>query len=72
MEVWNGKKVNLKRIYSQIVKYGMTIPELVNEYGIEEQIFMERLKKGFEEKLFSEVRKANERHLVICQDKLKK
>lgn len=63
MEVHNGKKMNLKRIYSQIVKYGMTIPELAKEYGMVEKAFIERLKQGLNLKLFSDVQKANERNL---------
>ena len=41
MEVRNGKKINFKRIYSQIAKYGKIIPELAEEYGMGEEQFLE-------------------------------
>lgn len=63
MEVRNGKKMNFKRIYSQIAKYGRSIPELAEEYGMDEQAFTERMEMGLDPKLFSRVLKANERNL---------
>lgn len=63
MEVRNGKKMNFKRIYSQIAKYGKTIPELAKEYGMVETLFLERIQMGLEPKLFSSAIKANERNL---------
>lgn len=62
-EVRNGKKMNFKRIYSQIAKYGKTIPELALEYDMDEQAFIERMEKGLDPKLFSSALKANERNL---------
>ena len=63
MEVRNGKKMNFKRIYSQIAKYGRSIPELAEEYGMDEQAFIERMEMGLDPKLFSRALKANERNL---------
>ena len=63
MEIHNGKKMNFKRIYSQIAKYGKTISELAVEYGMEEEEFVSRLEMGLDPKLFSSAMKANERHL---------
>ena len=63
MEVRNGKKMNFKRIYSQIAKYGRSIPELAEEYGMDEHAFIERMEMGLDPKLFSRALKANERNL---------
>lgn len=63
MEIRNGKKMNFKRIYSQIAKYGRTISELAEEYGMDEETFMERIKMGLDSKLFLNALSANERHL---------
>lgn len=63
MEVRNGKKMNFKRIYSQIAKYGKIIPELAEEYAMEEELFIARIQMGLEPKLFSNAIKANERNL---------
>ena len=63
MEEWNGKKVNFKRIYSQIVKFGATVPELAKEYEMEEQAFVEMIEKNFDQKVFSTLVKANKRKL---------
>lgn len=63
MEVRNGKKMNFKRIYSQIAKYGRTIPELAEEYGMEEEEFIERIQMGLEQKLFLSALSASEKHL---------
>ena len=63
MEVRNGKKMNFKRIYSQIAKYGRSIPELAEEYGMDEQAFIERMEMGLDPKLFSRALKTNERNL---------
>ena len=59
----NGKKMNYKRIYSQIAKYGKIIPELAEEYAMEENVFIERIKMGLDPKLFSNAIKANERNI---------
>lgn len=63
MEVRNGKKMNFKRIYSQIAKYGRSIPELAEEYGMDEQAFIKRMEMGLDPKLFSRALKTNERNL---------
>lgn len=63
MEVRNGKKMNFKRIYSQIAKYGKTIPELAEEYGMDETAFVERIRMGLDSKLFLSALSANERHI---------
>jgi len=62
-EVRNGKKINFRRIYSQIAKYGKTIPELALEYDMDEQEFIERMEKGIDLKLFLSALKASERNL---------
>lgn len=62
MEVRNGKKMNFKRIYSQIAKYGRSIPELAEEYGMEEKAFIDRMQMGLDPKLFSRAIKTNERN----------
>ena len=64
----NGKKMNFKRIYSKIAKYGRIIPELAEEYAMEENAFIERMQMGLESKLFSKVMKTNERNLKYRQD----
>lgn len=63
MKVRNGKKMNFKRIYSQIAKYGKSIPELAEEYGMDEQVFIKRMEMGLDSKLFSRVLRANEKKL---------
>lgn len=55
-------RVNYKKIYSQIAKYGVTISELAKDYGMDEKTFIERMKIGLDSKLFSSVLKANERN----------
>ena len=64
----NGKKMNFKRIYSQIAKYGRIIPELAEEYAMEENAFIERMQMGLDSKLFPKVMKANERNLKYRQN----
>ena len=63
METRNYKKMNFKRIYSQIAKYGRTIPELAEEYGMDEESFLKRIEMGLDPKLFSGALKASERNL---------
>ena len=63
MEVRNGKKMKFRRIYSQIAKHGRSIPELAEEYGMDEKAFIERMEMGLDPKLFSIVLKVNERTL---------
>ena len=72
MEVHNGKKMNFKRIYSQIAKYGKTIPELANEYGMEQDAFLERIEMGLDPKLYSRALKVNERNLKNRQNVVRK
>ncbi len=55
------KRYNYKQIYVQIVKYGKTIQEMANQYGIDAKHFSERLQKGLDTKLFADVIKADER-----------
>lgn len=62
-EVRNGKKMDFRRIYSQVAKYGKLISELAEEYGMSEETFKSRLEKGLETKLFSNILKADERNL---------
>lgn len=63
MEVRNVKKMNFKRIYSQIAKYGRLISEVAEEYGMDEKTFIDKMQMGLDPKLFSKVLKANERNL---------
>ena len=63
MGVRKDKKMNFKRIYSQIAKYGRTIRELSEEYGMDEESFLKRLLRGLDPKLYAAVIKANERNL---------
>lgn len=63
MEIRNVKKINYKRIYSQIVKYGKTIPELAVEYGMDEKSFMEKIQMGMDAKLFNIVVKNSEKRI---------
>lgn len=56
-----NKKMNYKRIYSQIAKYGRSIPELAKEYGMEEEEFIARIEMGLDPKLFSKAMKASEK-----------
>ena len=62
-EIRNGKRVDFSNIYSKIVKYGKTILEVAESYSMSEEEFLERIKLGFQSKLYSEVIKANERNL---------
>ena len=53
MAVRCNKKLNYKNIYSQIAKYGKTIPEMAEKYEMEEDEFIKRIQMGLEPKLFS-------------------
>ena len=59
---YNGRKLNFKRIYSQIAKFGKLIPEMASEYDMDEETFRERLEKGLDTKLYATVIKADERN----------
>lgn len=63
MEIRNCKKMNFQIIYKQISKFGRTISELAEEYGMDEDSFIERIKKGLDPKLFSSAIKASERNV---------
>lgn len=62
MVVRKGKKMNFKRIYSQIVKYGSTIKELSEDYGINRDVFLTRIQKALGTKLFSCVLRADKKN----------
>ncbi len=59
----NNKKMNYKQIYSQIAKYGKTIPEMAEKYEMEEEAFIKRIQMGLEPKLFSNAMSASEKNI---------
>ena len=63
MAVRCAKKLNYKHIYTQIAKYGKTIPEMAEKYEMEEEAFINRIQMGLEPKLFSNAMSASERNL---------
>lgn len=71
MAVRCAKKLNYKHIYTQIAKYGKTIPEMAEKYEMEEEAFINRIQMGLEPKLFSNAMSASERNLKHRQ-KVKK
>ena len=64
----NGKKINYKRIYSQLAKYGKIIPEMAEEYAMDENAFVEKMQMGLESKLFTKAIKANDRNIKYRQN----
>lgn len=63
MAVRCNKKLNYKNIYSQIAKYGKTIPEMAEKYEMEEDEFIKRIQMGLEPKLFSNAMSSSEKNL---------
>lgn len=63
MAVRCNKKLNYKNIYSQIAKYGKTIPEIAEKYEMEEDEFIKRIQMGLEPKLFSNAMSSSEKNL---------
>lgn len=57
------KRLNFRTIYSQIVKYGRTIPDVATENGLDEESLIARMRLGLDPKALSKVFKANERNL---------
>lgn len=63
MAVRCAKKLNYKHIYTQIAKYGKTIPDMAEKYEMEEDAFIKRIQMGLEPKLFSNAISASEKNL---------
>ena len=63
----NSKKMNYKQIYSQIAKYGKTIPEMAEKYEMEEEAFIKRIQMGLDPKLFSSAMSASEKNITHRQ-----
>ncbi len=63
MAVRCTKKLNYKHIYTQIAKYGKTIPDMAEKYEMEEDAFIKRIQMGLEPKLFSNAISASEKNL---------
>ena len=63
MEIRNCKKMNFQIIYKQISKFGRTISELAEEYGMDEDSFIEKNKKGRDPKILSSEKKTRKRNI---------